>query len=86
MVQSNPVDLNSFVLHSPFDHKLQAVGILRVIVEGYFFCAWAFYNVFCLLSKENTGIFVGFVIDEDSPEDIMDVFGDAEADTDTYED
>ena len=28
----------------------------------------------------------GFVIDEDSPEDIMDVFGDAEADTDTYED
>ena len=28
----------------------------------------------------------GFVIDEDSPEDIMDVFGDAQADTDTYED
>ena len=29
----------------------------------------------------------GFVIDEDSPEDIMDVFGDAEdADADTYED
>ena len=28
----------------------------------------------------------GFVIDEDSPEDIMDVFGDADADTDTYED
>ena len=28
----------------------------------------------------------GFVIDEDSPEDIMDVFGSAEADTDTYED
>jgi DNA-directed RNA polymerase subunit beta len=27
----------------------------------------------------------GFVIDEDSPEDIMDVFGDA-ADTDSYED
>jgi len=28
----------------------------------------------------------GFVIDEDSPEDIMDVFGDAESDTETYED
>ncbi len=28
----------------------------------------------------------GFVIDEDSPEDIMDVFGDADADADTYED
>ena len=29
----------------------------------------------------------GFNIDEDSPEDIMDVFGDAEdADADTYED
>ncbi len=28
----------------------------------------------------------GFVIDEDSPEDIMDVFGSAEADTDSYED
>ena len=28
----------------------------------------------------------GFVIDEDSPEDIMDVFGSAEADSDTYED
>jgi len=28
----------------------------------------------------------GFVIDEDSPEDIMNVFGDAEADADTYED
>ena len=28
----------------------------------------------------------GFVIDEDSPEDIMDVFGGAEDDTDTYED
>ena len=30
----------------------------------------------------------GFVIDEDSPEDIMDVFGDAadDADTDSYED
>ncbi len=28
----------------------------------------------------------GFVIDEDSPEDIMDVFGDAEDDADTYED
>ena len=28
----------------------------------------------------------GFVIDEDSPEDIMDVFGDVEDDADTYED
>jgi len=28
----------------------------------------------------------GFVIDEDSPEDIMDVFGDAEGDAETYED
>ena len=28
----------------------------------------------------------GFVIDEDSPEDIMDVFGDADSDDDTYED
>ena len=28
----------------------------------------------------------GFVIDEDSPEDIMDVFGSVEADTETYED
>ena len=28
----------------------------------------------------------GFVIDEDSPEDIMDVFGDMEDDVDTYED
>ena len=28
----------------------------------------------------------GFVIDEDSPEDIMDVFGGADSDDDTYED
>ena len=28
----------------------------------------------------------GFVIDEDSPEDIMDVFGDVEDDAETYED
>ena len=28
----------------------------------------------------------GFVIDEDSPESIMDVFGDADGDDDTYED
>ena len=28
----------------------------------------------------------GFVIDEDSPEDIMDVFGGADGDDDTYED
>ena len=39
-----------------------------------------------VVGSANEVLEAGFVIDEDSPEDIMDVFGDAEDDTDTYED
>ena len=38
-----------------------------------------------MVGSTNDVLDAGFVIDEDSPEDIMDVFGD-DADTDSYED
>ena len=40
-----------------------------------------------VVGSTNEVLDAGFVIDEDSPEDIMDVFGDlSDADTDSYED
>ena len=39
-----------------------------------------------VVGDTNDVLEAGFIIDEDGPEDIMDVFGDAESDADSYED
>ena len=39
-----------------------------------------------VVGDTNDVLEAGFIIDEDGPEDIMDVFGDADSDADMYED
>jgi DNA-directed RNA polymerase subunit beta len=39
-----------------------------------------------VVGDTNEVLEAGFIIDEDGPEDIMDVFGDADSDADAYED